>query len=147
MSGNDPIEINDIKYGFGEPIIFNHVIKKGDSQTMLMTISYLDGSTQADGPFYVYIGDIGFNFSTVASSGDLITFTAGGVEYQAEEGMRWLDWVNTSYNVDGFTAEVGNYAFGPEKNLMYGGSYVDAEEYVIDGASYTFSNRRVPKPH
>jgi hypothetical protein len=28
----------------------------------------------------------------------LITFTVGGVEYQAEESMTWEEWVNSEYN-------------------------------------------------
>lgn len=32
------------------------------------------------------------------TSKNLITFTIGGVEYQAEEGMTWEEWVNSEYN-------------------------------------------------
>ena len=31
------------------------------------------------------------------SNGNLITFTVGGVEYQAEKGMTWEEWINSSY--------------------------------------------------
>lgn len=33
-------------------------------------------------------------------SGGLITFTIDGVEYQAEEGMTWEEWINSEYNID-----------------------------------------------
>lgn len=36
---------------------------------------------------------------------ELITFTVDDVEYQAEEGMTWEDWVNSNYNIDLFTIE------------------------------------------
>lgn len=36
------------------------------------------------------------------SVGSLITFTIDGIEYQAEEGMTWGEWVNSEYNVDGY---------------------------------------------
>lgn len=32
----------------------------------------------------------------------LITFTIDGVEYQAEDGMDWMQWVFSDYNTDGF---------------------------------------------
>ena len=28
------------------------------------------------------------------------TFTINGVEYQAEEGMTWEEWLNSEYNTD-----------------------------------------------
>ena len=33
--------------------------------------------------------------------GSLIIFTVYGVEYQAEEGMTWEEWVNSEYNFNG----------------------------------------------
>ena len=33
---------------------------------------------------------------------NLITFTIDGIEYQAEEGMTWEQWVNSEYNTDGY---------------------------------------------
>ena len=32
----------------------------------------------------------------------LITFTIDGDEFQAEEGMTWSEWLNSSYNINGF---------------------------------------------
>lgn len=32
------------------------------------------------------------------TNSNLITFTVDGVEYQAEEGMTWVDWCNSKYN-------------------------------------------------
>ena len=37
-----------------------------------------------------------------ANSSNLFTFTIDGKTYQAEENMTWEEWVNTSYNTDGF---------------------------------------------
>ena len=36
------------------------------------------------------------------SDGNLITFTIDDIEYQAEEGMTWGEWVNSKYNIDGY---------------------------------------------
>ena len=37
----------------------------------------------------------------------LITFTIENVQYQAEEGMAWSDWINSKYNTGNWQA--GNY--------------------------------------
>ena len=34
----------------------------------------------------------------------MITFTIEGTEYQAEEGMTWGEWCNSTYNTGGFQA-------------------------------------------
>lgn len=39
------------------------------------------------------------------SSATLINFTINGTAYQAEEGMTWQQWVNSSYNTYGCTIE------------------------------------------
>lgn len=39
------------------------------------------------------------------SSARLINFTINGTAYQAEEGMTWQQWVNSSYNTYGCTIE------------------------------------------
>lgn len=33
---------------------------------------------------------------------NLITFTINSTLYQAEEGMTWEEWIDSSYNIDGF---------------------------------------------
>lgn len=32
----------------------------------------------------------------------VFTFTVGGIDYEAEEGMTWSEWVSSSYNTGGF---------------------------------------------
>ena len=43
---------------------------------------------------------VGYDFEDV--SGEIITFTIAGDEYQAEEGMTWEEWVNSEYNTSNF---------------------------------------------
>ena len=46
------------------------------------------------------------------NNNNLITFTIDGVEYQAEEGMTWEEWINSEYNTDGFyISEKYNYKY------------------------------------
>ncbi|MBQ3348492.1 hypothetical protein IJG90_03180, partial [Candidatus Saccharibacteria bacterium] len=35
----------------------------------------------------------------------LISFTINGTTYQAEDGMTWGEWVNSDYNIDGYTID------------------------------------------
>ena len=51
----------------------------------------------------------------------LISFTVAGYEYQAEEGMTWIEWANSKYN------EGGNYEGG--------GSGFGAVEYRVANAA------------
>lgn len=44
---------------------------------------------------------------TVEAAANLISFTIAGTSYQAEEGMTWAEWCNSSYNTDGYY--VGEY--------------------------------------
>ena len=63
----------------------------------------------------------------------LITFTIGGTEYQAQEGMTWGEWVESEYNTNNFVAEGAN-VYSSDKalrvfyecNLSVGGTVIPA---------------------
>lgn len=59
---------------------------------------------------YAVLAD-GNEIGTVEVAANLISFTIGGTEYQAEEGMTWEQWCNSSYNTDGYGV-VGNDMVG-----------------------------------
>ena len=40
--------------------------------------------------------------NTISSTVKTIKFKIGNVEYTAEEGMSWGEWINSEYNVDGY---------------------------------------------
>ena len=74
---------------------------------------------------------------------NLITFTIDGVEYQAEEGMTWEEWVNSEYNVNDYwinsdgVVQISNYEFVTH----YGsGGYAKHDDVII--ASYNYSIRQ-----
>lgn len=48
----------------------------------------------------------------------LITFTINSVEYQAEEGMTWEEWVNSDYNTGSWKIS-NNYIKAGENTLYY----------------------------
>ena len=69
----------------------------GSSQTFTITIT---GGTDATNPDLI---------SWLQENGtiiNLINFSINTVSYQAEDGMTWEEWVNSSYNTDGYT--IGN---------------------------------------
>lgn len=43
----------------------------------------------------------------------IITFTIGSTSYQAEEGMTWEQWVDSSYNTAGYYVR-GSYVYDNE---------------------------------
>lgn len=76
--------------------------------------------------------------------GSLITFTVDGVEYQAEEGMTWGEWVGSEYNVNGvFFIDVDNsigYSYmlglwvGTDKDYVYASDIIQKNyNYLIVG--------------
>lgn len=82
-------------------------------------IDYSAGSTK----HYMHIDEI-----------NLINFTIEGVSYQAEEGMTWLDWINSKYNIDGYyqNGSVTNIVYAPQENYGFTVGYIDTE-LIEDG--------------
>lgn len=77
-----------------------------------------------------------------AGSVTLITFTINGTSYQAEEGMTWGEWVNSSYNTGGFVINTGYENTIATDNtfsqLVYGnGSGIYATTTIIAGNQYS----------
>ena len=59
------------------------------------------------GKYYKFTGTTDSNYTNgdlylVEGAATLINFTIDGTAYQAEEGMTWQEWVNSSYNTDGY---------------------------------------------
>ena len=75
----------------------------------------------------------------------LITFTIDGTAYQAEDGMTWAEWLDSSYNISGF---YDSYGFV----MKYGGTVVKLgttnqmiNMEIVGGAAYeTGSNAPTP---
>jgi hypothetical protein len=93
-------EYNEYNESF---VVDDIMIAPGEKISMEYYIDYYEDGARADGDFNVEFGDIVFNFSTVPNSSvELISFTVEGVSYQAELGMTWSEWTNSSYNTDGY---------------------------------------------
>lgn len=139
------VQLKGMSINSGDNI--NCVLGKGSSVDISIQIRYKEGSAYADGPFSVDFGNISIESSTVESTSNLILFTVAGVEYQAEEGMTWSEWVNSQYtdgryqiddsNVvrlilsDG-TCTIGN---GGIIYYIYGDDEILSSNYFLSGCS------------
>ena len=76
----------------------------------------------------------------------MISFTIAGTSYQAEEGMTWEQWVNSSYNTGGFYVIDGStYVFFSDRSKVStegfaGGSADKSETIVANGSYYSYSS-------
>lgn len=69
-------------------------------------------------------------------SGNLITFTIDGTEYQAEEGMTWEEWINSEYNID--------MTFGIDEfegtSIMNGSMYIGTLTEYVESSDLIIAN-------
>lgn len=63
----------------------------------------------------------------------LITFTVGGVKYEAEENMTWEEWCNSEYNTDGFYIS-NNLTYKGDKYIY---SYGEPYTVILNNGEYT----------
>lgn len=63
---------------------------------------------------------------------NLITFTIGGIQYQAEEGMTWGEWIEREYNTDGYYTDQWNkvLSYNGQKEVQLTGSSVYTDEKI-----------------
>ena len=75
-----------------------------------------------------------------SGSGDLISFTIYGNEYQAQDGMTWVEWVDSEYNTDGFSI-IDDEVFDSEYDRLYDNTDgmpkdVNATDIIKNGGDY-----------
>ena len=81
---------------------------------------------------------------TVFDYGTLITFTIDDIEYQAEEGMTWADWVESGYNTDKlfvFDDHIVNYEQYSQNSLKFvqiNYNSVLKTDIIVKGAEYEY---------
>lgn len=71
----------------------------------------------------------------------MISFTIDGTSYNAEEGMTWYEWVNSSYNTSGFTCATSTSSvLLPEQNVVvvYNTKPVFGNNLIYSNRVYTF---------
>ena len=68
----------------------------------------------------------------------MISFTVGGVQYQAEEGMTWGEWVNSEYNTSQILVINGTVLTGPTGvYILKDNRAVLGTDILINNMSYT----------
>ena len=68
----------------------------------------------------------------------MISFNIAGTSYQAEEGMTWSEWTESSYNTDGYVV-VGGYTDIVNSNFTRLVDGASANNIIVNGTSYTLS--------
>ena len=105
----------------------NHPLSIDGYEQVVVTITYASDGDRADGSFDVSFGDITLNYSSVDASEITIAFHTGE-RYTAIEGMTWLDFINSEYNVDNFYIKKNNV-------------YIDSENYLAIGLDSNGDNK------
>ena len=75
--------------------------------------------------------------------GPLSNFTIDGTSYQAGQGMTWNQWVETPYNTDDFSVDLGDNTVRNGTNFLYTSSNMQlvlASNTIISGGAYTFAS-------
>lgn len=73
----------------------------------------------------------------------VITFSISGTTYSADGGMKWGDWVHSSYNIGGFTITGGSpsstviHRTSGKNNVSYDGTEVHGTDVIVSGRAYT----------
>ena len=94
------------------------------------------------------LGDINTILESIINGGGvkMINFTVQGTEYQAEEGMTWERWINSSYNtinaqVDDTFIYAGDIAHSLRIWVSYdSGNLVQCDELIIRDHNYELSD-------
>ena len=90
--------------------------------------------TSKDNEFYVR-PFASLDIQTISNNSALITFTINGIECQAEEGMTWVEFINSEYNDGSFTSS-GN-------KVKYNGYDIYDQSNIL--AKYTIAVGTIPK--
>lgn len=71
----------------------------------------------------------------------LISFTIDGTTYQAEEGMNFYTWANSSYNTGGFacSSTSSNVTKGSQY-VKYNGENVSSATTIVSGRAYVLGS-------
>lgn len=112
-------------------------------QTDSVTGWYYSDYTMPDHDICIQMSDSGYPggraFSATISKP--IEFTVDSKTYQAPSGLRWLFFVKSPYNVDGFECSaMGVYNAERTMRLYYGGIYVQQTEEIIENGTYTWGS-------
>lgn len=106
--------------------------------------------TAVIGSIFKYVGETTDKYENgalymVEEDVNLISFTIAGTNYQAEEGMTWGAWCESSYNTDGYYATAGETILTKNGELVGNASNVEvwALEEIVKDADYSVKQSTV----
>jgi hypothetical protein len=83
------------------------------------------------------VGDINSILESIINGSlSLITFTIAGTEYQAEEGMTWVDWVGSEYNTGQFIIQGAYIGLNGELVSDAGGALIQNSSIIESNGEY-----------
>lgn len=87
-----------------------------------------------------WTGTANFGCGLETSRASTITFTLRGVQYQANAGMTWGEWIASEYNNAGTICVCGetgvHYKIDSKEGDLYDNGCVSIHDIIIDGKSY-----------
>lgn len=152
-------------------IVDGNVTDNADGSKTVKTTSGAEVKLTQDGPRNILIEIAGYTEGNNTSSGNnqsgntsqggsgsttnIITFTIEHIEagievtitQEAEEGMTWGEWVESSYNTSEYGFEVYNNKIKASnlRNLYYGGIAINQADVIINGNTY-YTDLSEPEP-
>ena len=118
-----------------DAMVSNYAIDAGKTHTYNLTITFLNKDEVQD-------DNQGVSFSTKVSINEtkeykkLISFTANGNVYSAEENMTWNDFINSNYNDGNFTIASSGVSF--KKKCDMGLTGYDLTDIITANGEYKF---------
>ena len=84
---------------------------------------------------------------TSGNNTNIITFTISDVEYQAEEGMTWAEWIESEYNTGNYFINSYDYISKDNNETIWvrdssyeGAGYQQSSVQIIENTSYNLSS-------
>lgn len=78
-----------------------------------------------------------FDYDKVLNEVQLYTFTIDGVQFQADPGMTWSQWMTSSYNTAGVANKMGAVCNKAGSQIKLGNQVQRNAYAIVDGAAYT----------
>lgn len=143
-----------ITYQNGESVTNNQLISANTSQRLLVKLEYRRDLVASDLPSTTQTLNLSFVVNYVQSSGSgisvpgngktLISFSIGGISYQAEEGMTWAKWIDSTYNMTSlvYPTETSRImdSNNTEHKVLFGNpkdqQFVHADEIIENNGEY-----------
>jgi len=117
------------------------VIAPNETTTVTVTVECIK-TPEGD----VSSGEMTFGITAITShtgTKELITFTIEGTEYQAEEGMTWGEWVESSYNTAGYSTTASYVTTGDTEYWVCedfdGWTKISPDDAIISDSLYWLS--------